>query len=502
MRQDPENRHDLAEEQPEKTQHFPQNTLHGFYRRFNLCRTIHPPGRLRIPLFVTASFILLLAGGSVTSLLGQEPDPTSEDVVMMEAFSVTIYGGKIPLIDGFTGKRYEGDNKLLFDFANSFNKLLLFYHKRLLTKELEHLKFREELSKRFEEEMNALTTSFELGEFKLDETNLLVRERAIVSRLAHKPFFKINAVVAWDVDKLNALAPARPSTKYAKDIRLNPETVAWERRIMTRWDVFFRRNQERRSDFFTDKQQGLNLDTLKGFHFIEIGLPSDVPPNAFQDVDLTYPVFFSDANTGKAELERLQKTFLANLHFIYDPFSWLARRERRFRGGFKRDCREHIQGERVYVTDRDWFDRVLPDFFSDVVTIKLQGADEIYSYHLLAKRINESPRTLGIGLDLLNWNNGEKREGTEEPEAAIRLHAKSTSGFRFVMIEAYQRFGDTLVDMIRTRLLAQKQTRGKTNGEVMLQDIIAELSGLRYEQFRDEAIRNQQEQLERHRVTR
>ena len=52
-------------------------------------------------------------------------DTVGEEIVKMEAFNVTAYHGRIPIIDGFTGKDYTGDNDVVFKFAQSFNKLLL-----------------------------------------------------------------------------------------------------------------------------------------------------------------------------------------------------------------------------------------------------------------------------------------------------------------------------------------------------------------------------------------
>ncbi|MCX6873776.1 MAG: hypothetical protein NTW21_08205 [Verrucomicrobia bacterium] len=55
-------------------------------------------------------------------------DAAGDEVVKMEPFNVTAYGGKIPIVDGFTGKDYTGNNDVVFNFAGSFNRLLLGYH--------------------------------------------------------------------------------------------------------------------------------------------------------------------------------------------------------------------------------------------------------------------------------------------------------------------------------------------------------------------------------------
>lgn len=92
-----------------------------------------------------ALVVLGLALTGTSTLVAQEP--AGEDVVKMEAFNVTAYHGKIPIIDGFTGNDYEGANEVVFSFAKSFNKLLLGYHKKLVTDEIKHMQFRIKLGK-------------------------------------------------------------------------------------------------------------------------------------------------------------------------------------------------------------------------------------------------------------------------------------------------------------------------------------------------------------------
>jgi hypothetical protein len=443
-----------------------------------------------------------LALAAPLALRAQEP--AEDEVVKMEAFNVTAYKGKIPIIDGFTGKDYKGDNDVVFNFAQSFNKLLVGYHKKLVLDEVKHLQFRIKLGKAFEREMAQLTTAFGFDKFALDNSQWLRRERAIITRLIREPFFKIKSLVAWDIDRLNKIAPNQPASKYAADIRFDPAAGKWERRITARWDVFFLNNPNNRrgGTFVTDKTQGLNLDTQRGFHYIEKGLPVNVPSTAFKEVSLTYPIFYSDHQVGEKELRYLQETFVANLQYIYDPFSWVARRDTRFRGGFSRECLEHIKAERIYVDDRDWFDEVLARFLSDVVTIKLQGAEEIYSLHMLSKRLSECPRALGVGLDLLNWNKGEKREAIDKPEAEARISPATAGGFRFVLLDAYQRFGDTLVEKVKGRLLAQKEARKAIHGQTMFTQVIEELGGMPYAEFAERAKLTQEARLAEYKLTR
>ncbi len=447
--------------------------------------------------------LLLLGLALALMSISRAQDTASDEVVKMEPFNVTAYNGKIPIIDGLTGKDYDGNNDVVFNFAKSFNKLLLGYHKKLVVDEVKHLQFRIQFGQDFEREMGQLSAAFGFGKFALDQSTWLRRERAIITRLIREPFFKIKSLIVWDLERLGKIAPDHPPSKYARDIRLNPATGKWERRITDRWDVVFFNNPSRLGNtFMTDKTQGLNLDTQEGFHFIERGLPVNVPSYAFKEVSLTYPIFYSDQQVGEKELRYLQETFIANLYFIYDPFSWVARRDTRFRGGFSQDCLEHIRDQRIYVDDRDWFNAVWSRFVADVVTIKLQGADEIYALHMLSKRLGECPRALGLGLDLLNWNQGEKRQAIDRPEAEARIDPTTPGGFRYVMIDAYQRLGEAFLEKIKARLLAQKEARQKINGQAMLTQVIAELSGRPYLEFAQRAKVTQEARLARHKLSR
>jgi len=471
--------------------------------QFRVVRRLASFARKSMPALLRPHALFVLGLMLTASWALRAEDAAEDEVVKMEAFNVTAYNGKIPIIDGFTGKDYRGDNDVVFNFAQSFNKLLVGYHKKLVVDEVKHLQFRVRLGKEFEREIGALTTSFGFSKFTLDHSTWLRRERAIITRLIREPFFKIKSLVAWDLERLNQIAPKKPDSKYAADIRYNVEAGKWERRITDRWDVFFYNNPARpNSSFVTDKTQGLNLDTQRGFHYIERGLPVNVPSGAFKEVKLTYPIFYSDKQAGEKELRYLQETFIANLYFIYDPFSWVARRDTRFRGGFSKECLEHINAQRIYVTDRDWFDPVFSRFLSDVVTLKLQGAEEIYSLYMLSKRLGESPRTLGVGLDLLNWNKGEKRKAADKPEAEARIAPASPGGFRFVMVDAYQRLGEPFVEKIRSRLLAQKALRQSIKGQGMLTQIIEELSGMPYREFAERARITQEANLAHYKITR
>src|SRR4051812_43325782 len=124
-----------------------------------------------LPIYKPLALVLGLAL-TVPWSFGAE-DATADEVVKMEAFNVTAYNGKIPIIDGFTGKDYGGENDVVFNFAKSFNKLLLGYHKKLVLDEVKHLQFRIKLGQEFEREMGQLTAAFGFEKFTLDHSSWL-----------------------------------------------------------------------------------------------------------------------------------------------------------------------------------------------------------------------------------------------------------------------------------------------------------------------------------------
>jgi hypothetical protein len=441
---------------------------------------------------------LLLWSFLVPHLCAQ--DAVESPVFKMEPFNVRAYSGKIRIVDGFTGRDYEGTHAVVTDFARSFNKILLGFHKKLVNDEVKHLEMRYLLGRNFEREVNQLSAEFGFSEFALDHKSWLMRERSILSRLVREPFFEIKTIVVWDLDRLRQDPAAKPDNKYARDIRADPETGRWERRITATWDVFFARNGG--EQFSTEKLQGLNLETQRGYHFIELGLPLNVPPNAFRKVQLTYPIFYSHDATGSGEVTRLQENLVANLNHLYDPFSWVYRRHLRFRGGFLTECLEHIRAQRLPVRDREWLNPVLARFFSDVAIVKLQGAREIYAYHMQQKRHAESPNSLGLGLDLLNWNKGEARAATDRPEANVRLALDQPHGFRFVLLDAYLRHGDAFVAKVRDGLRASAAGGRDGDGRAIFTEAIEALSGLSYADYAARAKAAQEEQLNRFRLTR
>ncbi len=87
-----------------------------------------------------------LVFSGVVTLRAQAEEAGPDGVVTMEAFNVSAYGGRIKLVDGLTGKEYRGDHPVVFALAESFNPLLIGFHKRLVLDEVKHMRFRLELA--------------------------------------------------------------------------------------------------------------------------------------------------------------------------------------------------------------------------------------------------------------------------------------------------------------------------------------------------------------------
>lgn len=416
----------------------------------------------------------------------------------LEAF--VIYETPIEIIDGVTGEKYIGTNPVVLDFADTFNDLLLGFHKKLLIHEIGHLNFRLEDGLAFEEELAELSDSFGIKGFDIDHSKWMIKEKSILYRLNTEPFYKIEAMIYWDVDELNRMLPNKPQGKYTKDIHFNKAKGIWERRVTTHWKVSFVRPPTGKNRFGNpfniEKFQGLNLDTNEGYHFIDHGLANDVPPSAFKDVKLTYPVLINSTEPREEQVLRLQQTFVKNLVHIYDPFSWVARRDTRFRGGFYREISEAVSKQRFNVKDRDWFNQVFARFLSDVITVNRHGAKEIYSLYAL-QRFHLSENILGEDLDLLNWNPGENRKGVHgKKDAKVWINYKSPNGARFIALDAYMRYTDKFVDALRSNLANLK---GKESGQDIFRRTIEEVSGVPFNKYEKNAIKAQKELIEKYR---
>lgn len=421
-----------------------------------------------------------------------------EDLLVIELSGFEVFSKGIKLINGMTGKDYEGDHPVVLGFRREFDEILIRFHKRLLKTEYHHIKARSESIQPHIERLATLAASFGWEGFKVDGPHL-TREIAIFQRMIKDPFFTIDEIVVWDARELAMRGNQLPDNKYAKNIRFNEETEKWERRVLTKWNVSYPRINPRngnREMFATHKEQGLNLDTNGGFHLIDRGLHADVPPSAFKDVRLEYPIVIDYVTNVGDEIEELKRDLVENLIFLYDPFSWVVRGNTRFRRGFRRQLQSHMEKQRINVSDRSWFNSLFAQFLDDIATIKIWGADEIYEYRILTS-IPKNKNQLGVDLDLLNWQKRERRSVSYDPEKPIRAPHVSFGGpgsARFIMIDAYRRYGDKFLDALRTRIL---NIEDRTDPRDMILAAIEEVSGVSSEKYLTAAAKAQRAELER-----
>lgn len=425
------------------------------------------------------ALIVALITGLSLPCYSQDDLKIGGQVFELEPF--VIYESPIPVVDGMTGEKYTGTNPLVLDFAESFNDLLHKFHTQLLVYEIKHLDFRLKDGVAFEKDLRSLAESFGIKGFRMRHENWLRREVSIVRRLNEEPFFKIEALIVWHEDQLNDLYPTMPLTKYARDIRFDDDKKIWERRVTTDWVVAYRtynkKGQMARA-IRIEKQQGLNLDTQKGFHILNRGLTAQVPPSAFKDVKLTYPIIVNSKEDHDIQLKRLKEAYAQNLRHIYDPFSWMARRNTRFRGGFARELESHLSSRGPKVSDRDWFDPVLANFLNDVITVQRHGKGEIYALQGIRK-FAPSRNVLGEGLDLLNWNKNEKRKGTSKHAAPVkRLKFDNPGDARFIVLDAFMRYPEKFVSTLRDKVTTLKS---KSSGMELMKETITEVTGIPFD---------------------
>ena len=411
------------------------------------------------------------------------------------------YGGDIDVIDGLTGRAYHADNAVVKAIYSSFPQIMGGMHAKLLELEARYMNFYLTQGVQHERELSALAESFGITRFSMDRSRWMVREKAILQRLHNEPFFLIKELVIWEKEYLDE---DLPDNKWAKNIRYNWETQSWERRVLTDWDVNtvqvtrWNNGKLNTNVQMVEKLQGLNLETNKGFHIITggRGLGRYVQPGDFKEVTVSYPIIVSRREDADEQIERLQRQIVENLSHLYDPFTWVARRSTRFRNAFSSELINYFRERKYRVKDRDWFDPVICHFLNDVVTVNRYGLREVYDIYLTQQFAN-SKNVLGKDLDLLNWHEGEKREGERvNRDRKIWLNYKNTQGVRFVLLDAYLRYGDKFVDALRLELTSSKK---KVIGKGIIENVIAEVSGVPAEKYISAAIKAQRAGLEQYR---
>ena len=207
-------------------------------------------------------------------------------------------------------------------------------------------------------------------------------------------------------------------------------------------------------------------------------------------------MFYTRKKPTEEQIKYLQETYVSNLFHIYDPFTWVARRNNRFRGGFPNELRERLVMKRFRVGDRDWFNKVFVNFLNDIAQIKALGVNEIYEIQAI-QRWQNSKSVLGEGLDLLNWRKGENRKGEDaDRNAKIWINFDNPGGARFIALDAYMRYADRFLDAVRTRVLNSKSG---FSGKELFKDAIEEVSGVPFEKYYPAARKAQIQRLESYR---
>lgn len=440
----------------------------------------------RITLFLTIALLPLPAIG--------QTDDDDDDLLLIEIEGFEVFSNSMKIIDGLTGQEYFGEHPVIMGFRREFDNILTKYHNKLLLDEAKRLKERAEIIKPFTEELAALASRFGIEDFTVAGPHL-TRELSIFKRMVRDPFFNIEELVVWDLFYLKNQLAYLPDNKYSKNIRLNEETGEWERRITTKWEVSWITPDRHRRQIYKFKEQGLNLETQKGFHF-SAGLRPDVPSNAFQDVKLQYPIFYNTGKPVETQIKELTHNFLLNLIYIYDPYSWVVRGNTRFRGTFNRPLHEHIKKQKLPLNDREWFDRVLSHFLNDVVTVQYWGPDEIYDLQMLSAD-PANRHKLGTGIDLLNWEKQEDRKIDFDPDQPVKIPDISFDNphrARFVLLDAYRRYGDKFLDALVSRFQA---IENRSSGKELVRSALADVSGIPADKYIPAAIKAQKAELRR-----
>ncbi|MDE0768517.1 MAG: hypothetical protein OSB19_09005 [Opitutaceae bacterium] len=403
------------------------------------------------------------------------------DDFLIELEAYVKYGGSIDVIDGMTGKKYHGGDQVVKAIYNNFPKIMGGLHRKLLELEARHMAFQMRQGTRHGDMLSELAKSFGIRGFYMDDENWLKKERTILSRLTAKPFFKIKELVVWELEGLSGMAIR--NNERGKNLKFNTETMDWERRVLTEWEVNIR---GRKSFKRVNKWQGLNLDTNKGFH-ISDSLPGSVYTSSFEEIQLSYPIIVSRSENEATQIDRLQHLIVQNISHLYDPFSWGAPRKTRFRTAFASRLRRHMEDRSSRMTDRDWFDRVMSSFLNDVVTLKTYGLEEVYDLYVVQRF--EYRQLMGVAMDPLNWHDGEDRSPPKQRNnKKISFNFKSHDGARFALLDVYLRYGDVFLENLRLKLTGVKK---KTESRSLIRAAIEEVSGVPADTYIQAALKAQ-----------
>ena len=427
-------------------------------------------------------FFLMDAGWSQSALSEAGVGDDGQFLVELDAY--VKYGGNIDVIDGFTGKNYHSDNAVVKAIHTSFPKIMGGLHNRLLELEAKHMAFQMTQGITHGRKLTVLADAFGIKGFELDDESWLRKERTILARLRAKPFFQIKEIIVWEKEGLSERALR--GNRLAQNLRFNPDSLTWERRVLTEWEVAIRNKRKLK---IVNKLQGLNLDTNKGFHISET-LPNSVYVNAFREVKVSYPIIVSRTEDSEEQITRIQRQIVRNLSYLYDPFSWAARRNTRFRTKFSSSLVNHMKNRSYRVNDREWFDAAICNFLNDMVTVEMYGLKEVYSLYTTRRFANDR-YLLGLAMDPLNWLEGEDRsQSSRKGPVRVRFSFNNSEGARFAMLDMYLRYGYAFGENLRSKLVALKK---KESGRALVEQAIEEVSGVPAETYIKAALKAQAE---------
>jgi hypothetical protein len=420
-----------------------------------------------------AAFSLLLILSIPTAVRSQsalsEAGVGDDSNFLIELEAYAKYGGDIDVIDGITGKRYHRANDVVKAINASFPKIMGGLHTMLLVLELKHMEVQMTKGIEHTKKLGDLADSFGVKRFMVEDDSWFLKERRILARLRKEPFFQIKELVVWHRDELSSIGLR--GNERAKNLLFNPETLDWERRVLTEWEVNIR---TRKSFRRVNKWQGLNLDTNMGFHISDT-LPGSISTSSFREVKVSYPIIVYSDRDEQEQIDHLQRLIVKNMSYLYDPFSWGSKRATRFRGKIAKELLKHMEDRSYRVTDREWFDSTICNFLNDVIALEIYGLMEIYDFYVV-KRFESSTDLMGEEIDPLNWNPGEEREFSKKrTNFKVRFDFNNPTGARFAMLDAYLRYGDVFLDNLRLRLTSLKI---KEAGRGIIEESISEVSGI------------------------
>ena len=259
---------------------------------------------------------------------------------------------KIPILDGFTGKAYEGANATVVQFAQPFNKAAARLPKKLVLDEVKHLEFRVKLRSEFE--AMARSRPVWLRPVCPRPIRLAAEPRAG----DHQPavpravFSRSRPSSSGGSDRPAEDRAEQTGRRNTRPTSASIPSGKWERRITDRWEVFFPQQRAPARERVRDgKDPGPQPRHPPGlFTSSRRGLPQ----RAVQRVPRGEPhlpdFLLSESGLGRRELRQLRDTFVANLISLRS-LPAAAWRDVRFRGGLPAP-RRTTQSQRLRVEDR------------------------------------------------------------------------------------------------------------------------------------------------------